>query len=105
MFSAVECGQPKNGVGTVPVPAEVDLVYQNSYVYSCLPGNRPVSPGMSMVTRCLANATLSLRPPECTGIAIQILHRKQFLNWSSAFIYLNMLYSFSFFTKLSPFLF
>ena len=68
LHAAVECGSPPGGINTVMVPSEVDLVYGEEYVYSCLYGYEPVNPNRTMVTNCRANGTFSLeQPPNCTG--------------------------------------
>ena len=68
MCTAVECGTPTNGENTVPVPAEVDLVFGQEYVYSCLSGYEPTSVDMVMVTNCTSAGDFSLDVlPKCTG--------------------------------------
>ena len=62
------CGPPEEGTNTVPIPAEVNLVFGEQYVYSCLSGYQPASVGMVLVTECMANGSLSLMTlPICTG--------------------------------------
>ena len=62
------CGPPEEGTNTVPIPAEVDLVFGEQYVYFCLSGYQPAAPGLEMVTECMANGSLSLTArPICTG--------------------------------------
>ena len=65
--SAVSCGKPVAANNIVPVPMEVDLVYGQTYVYSCKEGFKPAL-DQEMVTACQANGTFSLaKGPICTG--------------------------------------
>ena len=65
---AIKCGLLEEGTNTVPLPVNASLVYGEEYTYSCLYGYKPVYPNMNMVTRCLANGSLSLDVlPKCTG--------------------------------------
>ena len=67
-LSAKVCGKPLDGEGTVMVPDAVNLIFDHTYVYSCLPGYEPATPGMDMVTRCDESAQFSLEPlPTCVG--------------------------------------
>ena len=70
---AVKCGTPKNGKNAVPVPAEVDLVFGQEYVYSCLSGYEPASVDMVMVTKCTSEGDFSLQSlPVCKGMTITV---------------------------------
>ena len=65
---ARKCDKPPDGTNTVPVPAEVSLVYGEEYVYSCLSGYEPYNANQPMVTSCTANGNFSLEPaPFCKG--------------------------------------
>ena len=69
---AVRCGKPEDVHNAVPVPEEVDLVYGEEYVYSCLYGYESFT--ADMVTYCTADGSFSLiNPPNCTGMADTIL--------------------------------
>ena len=55
-------------MNTVPVPAEVSLMYKERYVYSCLPGYKLADENMNTVTTCMANGMFSMDVlPTCTG--------------------------------------
>ena len=67
LFLGITCGAPPNGINTVPVPAEVSLVYEEKYVYSCLPGYKLADENMTTVTTCKADGIFSLDIlPNCT---------------------------------------
>ena len=60
------CGSPPGGINTVPVPADVYMVFGDEFIYSCLSGYKPEISGMNMATTCRADGTLSLEPlPVC----------------------------------------
>ena len=62
------CGTPPNGTNTVPVPSSVNLVYQQTYEYMCLPNADFSPPDANVTTTCLADGSFSLDPPpNCTG--------------------------------------
>ena len=64
---AVMCGTPPNGINTVPVPSSVNLVYQQTYEYMCLPNAELSPPDVNVTTTCLADGSFSLDPlPNCT---------------------------------------
>ena len=65
-YTAKVCGEPLDGTNTVSVPADLNMVFGDEYTYSCLNGYEPETPGMDMVTTCMANGALSLDPlPVC----------------------------------------
>ncbi|XP_067947632.1 sushi, von Willebrand factor type A, EGF and pentraxin domain-containing protein 1-like [Watersipora subatra] len=58
----VICGAPPDGTGTVEVPAATSIIYEQTYVYSCLPGYSPAVPGQNMIVTCTADGTFT--PPD-----------------------------------------
>ena len=60
------CPAPEPGINTEPIPEELaeGLKYLQSYTYKCMDNHRTVA---ELCTVCLADGTLSLKPPLCKG--------------------------------------
>ena len=61
----VQCGSPRNGTNTVPIPANRMYFYTSSYTYQCIDGYMPAG---DMTVTCESDGTWSNLNAVCIGV-------------------------------------